>query len=163
MSQHMKLDKTDRKILEILQKSAKITNAQLSKEIGLSPAPTLERVKKLESMGVITSYHAKLNTEKIGLGVSTFVLVALRGHNRENIEQFMKEIDKIEEVIECHHITGAGDFILRIISKDIQSYQKLMLEKVSDIKVVDNMQSMVVLSTFKDSMVLPNPDNIDLH
>jgi DNA-binding Lrp family transcriptional regulator len=66
-------------------------------------------------------------------------------------------------VIECHHITGAGDFILRIISKDIQSYQKLMLEKVSDIKVVDSMQSMVVLSTFKDSMVLPIPDNIDLH
>ncbi len=163
MSQQMKLDKTDRKILEILQKSAKITNAQLSKEIGLSPAPTLERVKKLESLGVITSYHAKLNTEKIGLGVSTFVLVTLRGHNRENIEQFMKEVDKIEEVIECHHITGAGDFILRIISKDIQSYQKLMLEKVSDIKVVDNMQSMVVLSTFKDSMVLPIPDNIDLH
>jgi Lrp/AsnC family transcriptional regulator, leucine-responsive regulatory protein len=163
MSQQLKLDKTDRKILEILQKSAKITNAQLSKEIGLSPAPTLERVKKLEMMGVITSYHAKLNTEKIGLGVSTFVLVTLRGHNRENIEQFMQEIDKIEEVIECHHITGAGDFILRIISKDIRSYQKLMLEKVSDIKVVDNMQSMVVLSTFKDSMVLPVPENIDLH
>ena len=163
MSQQLKLDKTDRKILEILQKSAKITNAQLSKEIGLSPAPTLERVKKLETMGVITSYHAKLNTDKIGLGVSTFVLVTLRGHNRENIEQFIQEIDKIEEVIECHHITGAGDFILRIISRDIQTYQKLMLEKVSDIKVVDNMQSMVVLSTFKDSMVLPIPDNIDLH
>ncbi len=162
MSQQIKLDKTDRKILEILQKSAKITNAQLSKEIGLSPAPTLERVKKLETMGVITSYHAKLSTEKIGLGVSTFVLVTLRGHNRENIEQFMQEIDKIEEVIECHHITGAGDFILRIISKDIRTYQKLMLEKVSDIKVVDNMQSMVVLSTFKDSMVLPIPDNADL-
>ncbi|HLF34262.1 MAG TPA: Lrp/AsnC family transcriptional regulator [Cyclobacteriaceae bacterium] len=163
MNNPLKLDKTDRKILEILQKSAKITNAQLSKEIGLSPAPTLERVKKLESHGVITSYHAKLNTEKIGLGVSTFVLVTLRGHNRENIEQFMQEIEKIDEVIECHHITGAGDFILRIISKDIRSYQKLMLEKVSDIKVVDNMQSMVVLSTFKDSKVLPIPENIDLH
>lgn len=162
MSQQLKLDKTDRKILEILQKSAKITNAQLSKEIGLSPAPTLERVKKLENQGVITSYHAKLNTEKIGLGVSTFVLVTLRGHNRENIEQFMQEIEKIEEVIECHHITGAGDFILRIISRDIRTYQKLMLEKVSDIKVVDNMQSMVVLSTFKDSKVLPIPENIDL-
>ena len=162
MNHPLKLDKTDRKILEILQKSAKITNAQLSKEIGLSPAPTLERVKKLESHGVITSYHAKLNMEKIGLGVSTFVLVTLRGHNRDNIEQFLQEIDKIDEVIECHHITGAGDFILRIISKDIRSYQKLMLEKVSDIKIVDNMQSMVVLSTFKDSKVLPIPENIEM-
>lgn len=161
MAQHLKFDKIDRKILEILQKSAKITNAQLSKEIGLSPAPTLERVKKLETMGVINSYHAKLDTSKIGLGVTTFVLVTLVGHNRENIEKFIKEIDKVDEVIECHHITGAGDFILKIISKDIPAYQKLMLEKVSDIKVVDNMQSMVVLSTFKDSKVMPIPDNLE--
>jgi DNA-binding Lrp family transcriptional regulator len=161
MAHSLKFDKIDRKILEILQKSAKITNAQLSKEIGLSPAPTLERVKKLETMGVINSYHAKLDTSKIGLGVTTFVLVNLVGHNRENIEQFIKEIDKVDEVIECHHITGAGDFILKIISKDIPAYQKLMLEKVSDIKVVDNMQSMVVLSTFKDSKVMPIPENLE--
>jgi len=161
MNTHIKLDKTDRKILEILQSNAKITNAQLSKDIGLSPAPTLERVKKLENLGVINSYHAKLDTSKIGLGVATFVLVTLIGHNRENIEHFIEEINKVDEVIECHHITGAGDFILKIISKDIPSYQKLMLEKVSDIKVVDNMQSMVILSTFKDSKVLPIPEKID--
>ena len=161
MAHYLKFDKIDRKILEILQKSAKITNAQLSKDIGLSPAPTLERVKKLENMGVINSYHAKLDISKIGLGVTTFVLVTLVGHNKENIDKFIAEINTIEEVIECHHITGAGDFILKIISKDIPSYQKLMLEKVSNIKVVDNMQSMVVLSTFKDSKVMPIPDNIE--
>jgi DNA-binding Lrp family transcriptional regulator len=161
MAHHLKFDKTDRKILEILQKSAKITNAQLSKDIGLSPAPTLERVKKLENLGVINSYHAKLDISKIGLGVTTFVLVTLSGHNKENIDKFIEEINTIDEVIECHHITGAGDFILKVISKDIPAYQKLMLEKVSDIKVVDNMQSMVVLSTFKDSKVMPIPDSID--
>jgi DNA-binding Lrp family transcriptional regulator len=161
MAHHLKFDKTDRKILEILQKSAKITNAQLSKDIGLSPAPTLERVKKLENLGVIHSYHAKLDVSKIGLGVTTFVLVTLSGHNKENIDKFIEEINTIDEVIECHHITGAGDFILKVISKDIPAYQKLMLEKVSDIKVVDNMQSMVVLSTFKDSKVMPVPDTTD--
>jgi Lrp/AsnC family leucine-responsive transcriptional regulator len=150
-----KIDDIDRKILEILQMRAKITNARLSEEIGLSPAPTLERVKKLEQMGIITSYHAKLNTEKIGLGVTTFVLATLNGHNRVNIEGFVSAINEIPEVVECHHITGAGDFILKVIAKDIASYQKLMLEKVSDIKQVDNMQSMVVLSTFKDSKVIP--------
>ncbi len=155
MSHTHKIDDIDRKILEILQARAKITNAKLSEEIGLSPAPTLERVKKLEQMGVISSYHAKLNTEKIGLGVTTFVLATLTGHNRANIEGFIAEIEKIPEVIECHHITGAGDFILKVIAKDIASYQKLMLEKVSDIPQVDNMQSMVVLSTFKDSKVIP--------
>jgi len=155
MSHTHRIDEIDKKILEILQSRAKITNAKLSEEIGLSPAPTLERVKKLEQMGVITSYHATLNVEKIGLGVTTFVLATLNGHNRSNIEGFIEEINKIPEVIECHHITGAGDFILKVVAKDIASYQKLMLEKVSDIKQVNNMQSMVVLSTFKDSKVIP--------
>ncbi len=155
MSHTHKIDKIDKRILEILQSRAKITNAKLSEEIGLSPAPTLERVKKLEQMGIISSYHAKLNIEKVGLGVTTFVLATLNAHNRTNIESFIQEINKIPEVIECHHITGAGDFILKVIAKDIATYQKLMLEKISDIKQVDNMQSMVVLSTFKDSKVIP--------
>ena len=151
------LDKTDRKILDILQANAKITNAQLAQEIGLSPAPTLERVKKLENAGIIKSYHAKLNSEVVGLGVNTFVMVSLKGHNRENIEKFIQSIEQIDEVIECHHVTGSSDFILKIISQDISTYQKLMLEKVSNIDIVDSMQSMVILSTFKDSKVLPIP------
>ena len=156
-SSSVKLDQIDRNILEILQSNAKITNAQLSKDIGLSPAPTLERVKKLENSGIIKSYHAKLDTNLIGLGVSTFVLVTLKGHNKSNIDLFLKEINQIPEVIECHHTTGSGDFILKVIAGDITAYQKLMLEKVSEIEVVDNLQSMVILSTFKDSKVLPVP------
>jgi len=155
MSHLHKLDEIDKKILEILQARAKITNAKLSEEIGLSPAPTLERVKKLEQLGIIASYHAKLNIEKIGLGVTTFVLVTLNGHNKANIESFIEQINKVPEVVECHHITGAGDFILKVITRDISTYQKLMLEQVSDINQINNMQSMVVLSTFKDSKVIP--------
>jgi DNA-binding Lrp family transcriptional regulator len=156
---NIKLDNTDKKILEILQSNAKITNAQLSKDIGLSPAPTLERVKKLENSGIIKSYHAMLDTAKIGLGVSTFVQVTLKGHNKKNIDFFLNEINQIPEVIECHHITGSGDFILKVISSDISTYQKLMLEKVSEIEVVDSLQSMVILSTFKDSKVMPIPED----
>lgn len=152
-----KLDQIDRKILEILQNNAKITNAQLSKEVGLSPAPTLERVKKLEQTGIIESYHAKLDPAKIGLGVSTFVHVGLKGHNKENIEIFLTAIRNIDEIIECHHVTGTGDFVLRVIAKDITSYQRLMLEKVSEIPVVDNLQSMVILSTFKEKKSMPLP------
>jgi len=158
MRSTIKLDKTDRKILEILQANANITNAQLAQEIGLSPAPTLERVKKLEQAGIIKSYHATVDNARVGLGVSTFVMVSLKGHNKENIEKFVKAIAKIEEVIECHHVTGAGDFILKIVSGDIPSYQQLMLDKVTNIEVVDSMQSLVILSTFKDSKVLPIPD-----
>jgi DNA-binding Lrp family transcriptional regulator len=155
---NIKLDNTDRKILELLQRNSNITNALLAKEIGLSPAPTLERVNKLENGGVIKSYHAVIDPATVGLGVSTFVMVTLKGHNKENIEKFMNAINTVEEVIECHHITGAGDFILKIICADIAAYQQLMLEKVSNIDVVDSLQSMVILSTMKNSKVLPIPN-----
>ncbi len=153
----IKLDPTDRKILELLQTNSNITNAQLASEIGLSPAPTLERVKKLENAGVIKSYHAVVDQASIGLGVCTFVTVSLKGHNKENIDKFIKAISKIEEVVECHHVTGQADFIMKIVASDIPAYQSLMLEKVSNIEVVDNMQSTVILSTFKDSRVIPIP------
>ena len=157
-ARELRLDELDKKILKILQQNAKITNAQLSQDIGLSPAPTLERVKKLESSGLIKSYHAELNTEMLGLGVQMFVQVTLRGHNKKNINAFLDAINTIPEVIECHHVTGSGDFLLKIISRDISSYQRLMLEKVSEIDVVDSMQSMVILSTFKDSKEIPLPN-----
>ncbi len=152
-----KLDSIDRKILELLQANSNITNAQLAQEIGLSPAPTLERVKKLETQDVIKSYHAVVDMASVGLGVCTFVTVSLKGHNKDNIEKFIKAISKIPEVVECHHVTGQADFILKVVATDIPAYQNLMLEKVTNIEVVDNMQSTVILSTFKDSRVLPIP------
>jgi len=161
MATTFKLDKIDRKILEILQSNAKITNAQLSKDIGLSPAPTLERVKKLENQGIITSYHAKLDLGKIGLGVSTFVQVSLKGHKKATTDAFLKEIEKIDEVVECHHMTGTADFVLKIVAKDMESYQKLMLEKVSEIEVVNTLETNVILKTYKDSKVMPLPEQLE--
>lgn len=154
----IKLDAIDRKILELLQTNSNITNAQLAQEIGLSPAPTLERVKKLETAGVIRSYHAVVDTASVGLGVSTFVMASLKGHNKENIGKFITAIAAIKEIVECHHVTGQADFILKIVCADIPSYQNLMLEKVSNIEVVDNLQSMVILSTFKDTKIVPIPE-----
>ena len=153
----IKLDKIDRHILDILQQQGKITNAELAQRIGLSPAPTLERVKKLEKSGVIKSYHAQIDNSKVGLGVSTFVRVSLKGQNMEHIRSFISSIEKIDEIIECHHITSSSDFILKIVAPNIPEYQKLMLEKVTDIDVVANMQSMIILSTFKDSKKVPIP------
>lgn len=154
----LKLDAIDRKILELLQRNSNITNAQLAQEVGLSPAPTLERVKKLETAGIIKSYHAVVDTASVGLGVSTFVMASLKGHNKENITKFISAISAIPEIVECHHLTGEADFILKIVAPDIPSYQKLMLEQVSNIEVVDNLQSMVILSTFKDTKMVPIPE-----
>jgi Lrp/AsnC family transcriptional regulator, leucine-responsive regulatory protein len=155
MSSSLKLDPIDKKILEKLQANAKITNSQLAQEIGLSPAPTLERVRKLENMGLIKSYHAQVDTTKLGLGVSIFVQVSLSSHKKNQIKSFVDKINKIHEVVECHHITGAGDFLLKVVTKDIASYQELILEKLVDIEEIGNMQSMVILSTFKDNKVMP--------
>jgi Lrp/AsnC family leucine-responsive transcriptional regulator len=153
----LKLDAIDAKILTILQRDGNMTNSQLSKEIGLSPAPTLERVKKLENAGYIKSYHAKVDNHKVGLGVCTFVHITLTSHNKKSIDAFVQEINKIDEIIECHHVTGSADFILKVVSKDIASYQKLILNKISEIKEVDGMQSMVVLATFKETEAVPIP------
>ena len=150
-----KIDKVDKKILKILQSDGRITNAQLSKEIGLSPAPTLERVKKLEQTGFINSYHAVLDPEKLGIGVCTFVKVSLKNHNKASIERFIAAIDQIEEITECHHTTGSCDFMLKVVAADINSYQQLMLEKVTNIEDIQDIESMIILSTFKDSRSLP--------
>src|SRR5690349_22233918 len=98
MKNNIKLDVTDRKILEILQENSNITNAQLAKQIGLSPAPTLERVNKLETSGVIKSYHAVVDAASVGLGVSTFVMSSLKGHNKQNIDKFISAIKLVDEV-----------------------------------------------------------------
>jgi len=155
----IKLDPIDRKILELLQANSNITNAQLAQEVGLSAAPTLERVKKLETAGVLRSYHAVVDPASVGLGVSTFVMASLKGHNKDNISKFMSAIANIPEIVECHHVTGQADFILKIVCTDIPSYQNLMLEKVTNIEVVDNLQSMVILSTFKDTKRIPIPES----
>ncbi|MFN3589003.1 MAG: Lrp/AsnC family transcriptional regulator [Spirosomataceae bacterium] len=152
-----KLDQIDHKLLEILQGNGKITNAQLSKDIGLSPAPTLERVKKLETSGIIESYHAHIDREKVGLGVMTFVQVTLNGHRKSVTDLFVSTIEQVPEIIECHHVTGSCDFLLKVIAKDIGSYQKLIMETINEIEVVASTQTMVILSTFKNSKVLPIP------
>ena len=157
MTKRIKLDKKDKQILKILQTDGRITNAQLAQDVGLSPAPTLERVKKLEKAGIIESYHAHLNHAAIGLGVSTFVKVTLKGHNKETITRFTKEIQKVDEVVECHHTTGTADFMLKVVARDIPAYQELMLESITEIMEINEIESMVILSTLKDTKSVPIP------
>jgi Lrp/AsnC family transcriptional regulator, leucine-responsive regulatory protein len=155
INQPIKLDQIDKHILEILQANAKITNSQLAQEVGLSPAPTLERVRKLENAGLILSYHAEIDVKQMGLGTGVFVLISLSGHKKNQIMSFVDKINKIPEVIECHHITGSGDFLLKVLTHDISSYQQLILNTLVEIEEIGNMQSMMILSTFKNSKVMP--------
>lgn len=150
-----KLDKIDLKILKILQQNSKITNLDLSKKIGLSPAPTLERVKKLEATNIIESYHAKVNAEKIGLNVSTFVLLTLAWSKENALDNFIEKLNKIDEVTEAYIITGDGDFLLKVITKDIPSYEQLLFKKLSQIEEVERLKTFMTLSKVKRSKVLP--------
>ncbi|MGA0232407.1 MAG: Lrp/AsnC family transcriptional regulator [Saprospiraceae bacterium] len=150
-----KLDKIDLSILRILQENSKITNLELSKKIGLSPAPTLERVKKLEATNIIESYHAKVNAEKIGLNVRTFVLVSL-AWNRENaLDNFLDKINKIDEITEGYVVTGDGDFLLKVITKDIPSFEQLLFKKLSQIEEVERLKTFMTLSKIKKTKLLP--------
>lgn len=149
------LDNTDLKILRILQERGKITNIQLSQEIGLSPAPTLERVKKLENNGCIASYHAKLDSEKLGLGFSALIQVSLTRQMDNAISEFRKHIDEIDEIVECYQLTGNFDYQLRVVVQDIPAFEKLIAEKLSKIEEIGQMQTTVVLSKIKDSHILP--------
>ncbi len=150
-----KIDKLDSHILQILQENSKITNLELSKRIGLSPAPTLERVKKLENSGVIESYHAKVNPEALGLQVRTFVLVSLAWQKENALENFLKQIEEINEISECYIITGDADFILKVICKDLASYEKLLFKTLSQIEQIERLKTLMTLSVVKDKKVLP--------
>ncbi|MGI4022718.1 MAG: Lrp/AsnC family transcriptional regulator [Janthinobacterium lividum] len=151
----VELDKTDLQILKILQQNGRITNLQLSNEIGLSPAPTLERVRKLENSGYILSYHALVDEEKLGLGIKTFIQVSLDFHKNNTIQNFLDEIQEIKEITECHHVTGQCDFLLKVYVKDIKSYEQLIMQKISRITVVKTFQTMIIMSTNKKEPTVP--------
>jgi len=150
-----KLDKIDLKIIKILQNNSKITNLELSKQIGLSPAPTLERVKKLESTKVIESYHAIINPTSIGLNVKTFVLVSLAWQKEKALNNFLEKVKAIEEITECYIITGEADFLIKIVCKDIPTYEQLLFKTLSQIEEIERLKTLMTLSTVKNSKILP--------
>ncbi|SEP62298.1 Lrp/AsnC family transcriptional regulator [Neolewinella agarilytica] len=150
-----KLDKIDLHILKILQDNSKITNLDLSKRIGLSPAPTLERVKKLEQNDTIQSYHAQVNPEAIGLMVKTFVLVSLDWRKDMARENFLSQVESIEEITECYIITGEADFLIKIVCKDIPTYERLLFKTLQQIDEIERLKTLMTLSTVKDSKLLP--------
>ncbi|TAH03748.1 MAG: Lrp/AsnC family transcriptional regulator [Sphingobacteriales bacterium] len=151
----MEIDKIDLNILKIMQENGRITNLQLSQNIGLSPAPTLERVRKLEHLGYIKSYHALVDEEKLGLGIKTFIQVSLDFHQNDTIQIFLEEINAIKEITECHHVTGQCDFILKAYVKDIKTYEQLIMQKISKISVVKTFQTMMIMSTNKKEPIVP--------
>jgi Lrp/AsnC family leucine-responsive transcriptional regulator len=150
-----KLDAIDYKILKLIQVEGRITNLELSNKIGLSPAPTLERVKKLEKLKVIESYHARLNKAKLRLGVSVFIQVTLSRQVENVINKFKERINEIPEIIECYQITGNSDYLLKVLVQDIPAFEKLIADKFSKMEEIGHLQTMLIISEVKHSNLLP--------
>lgn len=159
----MKLDKIDLSILKELQYNSKITNIELSKKIGLSAAPTLGRVQKLEKNGLIKSYHAKINAAKLGLGLTALIHVSLIKQIGNTVENFSKKILNIDEIIECLQLTGKFDYQIKVMVKDINSFEQFLANKLSQFEEINKIHTSIILSSIKQTPIIPINYNNELN
>lgn len=149
------LDETDVRLLAILQTDGRITNADLAKRVGLSPPSVLQRVRALERAGLIKAYVALLDPDRLGLKTTVLAMISLSMHQDQPIERFRKAVQEIDEIVECYHVSGEFDFLLKIIVKDIKSYELLIREKLSKIRGIHQIRSSFVLGTNKHTTKIP--------
>ncbi|MFD0762781.1 Lrp/AsnC family transcriptional regulator [Lutibacter aestuarii] len=148
------LDDLDKKILNLLQQNSKANIKEIALKIGLTQTPTYERIKRLEKNGYIEKYVAILNKEKIGFHVEVFCQVTLLVHSKDLITKFELAIHKIDEVVECFHVAGNYDYLLKIIVKDMNTYQNFLKNKLSVLDSVANVQSTFVMTSTKKTSIL---------
>jgi DNA-binding Lrp family transcriptional regulator len=123
---HTKLDRLDLKILAQLQQSGRVTNVELADAVGLSPSPCLTRVKRLEKAGYITGYSAHVNLHKLGEFLTVFTEVTLTEHRSGDFSRFEARIRKIDEIIECHLVSGGYDYLLKFVTRGVSHYQSII-------------------------------------
>jgi Lrp/AsnC family leucine-responsive transcriptional regulator len=149
------LNPADKRILEVLQNQGRIPNVQLAAEVGLSPSTVLERVRKLEERGIIEKYVALVDNKRVGLGTVAFVAVSLNLHQTDSIENFHHFVEGCAKVLECHHVAGTEDYLLKVYSHDIDDYEHFLLTALTRTKGVDRVRTMFVLSTLKRETAIP--------
>ncbi|ENR5394245.1 TPA: Lrp/AsnC family transcriptional regulator [Providencia rettgeri] len=145
----MAIDKTEIKILKLLQDDARITNQVLAEKVGMSASPCWRRVKKLEEEHIIEGYRAILNRKKIGLGVMVFVRVIIDSDSEAEAQKFEQEVTELENVVACYSIGGDTDFLLQVVSHDLDSYADFAMTVIRRLPGIKEMQSMFVLKEIK--------------
>lgn len=150
----MKLDALDLSILKLLQKNSKLTNKALSTHLSLSVTAIYERIKKLEKTGIIKGYVALLSKEKLDQSFVAFCHVKLIQHTQDNVKQFEKEVIKIDEVLECYHLSGDYDYLLKVHVKDMESYRNFMIEKLTNLNHIGSTHSMFMINEVKHTTAL---------
>lgn len=149
------LDATDRRILRELQRDGALRNDHLAERVSLTPAPTLRRVRELESAGVISRYAALLDPDRVGLGVRVKVDVRLASQTRTGIDAFSKAIMAMPEVIECMILFGEWDYVLTVVARDVDDYQRFVFDKLSKLSNIATYRSTLIMRVVKHTTVLP--------
>ncbi len=152
------LDQTDICILSELQENSRLTVKELAAKVHLSPTPTFERVKRLEREGYISKYIAVLNAERINCGFVAFCYLKMKQHTHDNAVRIMEAVSEIPEIAECYNISGEYDFLLKIHTGDMKSYQKFLLRILGDLDCIGSLNSSFVLGEVKNTHRLPLPD-----
>jgi DNA-binding Lrp family transcriptional regulator len=151
----MMLEELDISILQILQSNGRISNAELARRINLSPPATLARVRRLEESGYIDGYVAFVNHRQAGYDMLCFVSVSLQLHDIEQVTGFRDAVRKIPEVLECHHVTGDYDYLLKIVAHNTQDLENFLLRKLTPIPGVARIHTSLVLNEVKSTTVIP--------
>lgn len=152
----MEFDRYDRRILEELQRDGRISNQELAERIGLSPSPCLRRVRTLEEMGLITGYRAMLDANKLGLSLMALIHISMDRHTPERFANFEEKVAALPEVLECLLVTGQdADYQLKVVVRDMDAFQALLLEKITRIEGVSGVHSSFVLRRVVDKTALP--------
>jgi len=144
------LDITDRKILKLLQYDTRLTNKELADKLGKSVTPIYERIRRLEREGYIRQYVALLDRQKVGILLLAYTNVQLKEHSFSMLKAFEKAIVKLDEVMECNHMTGSYDYLLKIGVRDMQEYQEFIINKLSRLANISTVQSSFVMTELKN-------------
>ncbi len=149
------LDQIDRRLLAELQDEGRVTNVELAQRVGLTAPPCLRRVRSLEESGVIKGYHAELDGAKLGFSITVFALVSLKSQAEESLRQFEDHMRTLAEVRECHMLNGEIDFILKIVSQDLQSFQEFLTSKLTPAPNVASVKTSLTIRTAKQLPGVP--------
>lgn len=151
----MKLDRTDYRILHHVQNHGRMPNTELAEAIGLSPSPCLRRVRALEQAGVIRRYVGIVDAHAVGLPINAFVSVSLRSQEKAALEKFQARVASYPEVMECYLMTGSSDYLLRVVMPDLESYERFLVEKLTKVPGIDNIQTSFALKPIVQRTELP--------
>jgi Lrp/AsnC family leucine-responsive transcriptional regulator len=148
-------DAVDRQILAILQASGRIANIDLADAVSLSPSACLRRVKALEADGLIAGYHAEIDREKLGLGLSVFIELKVERHSRDTSSQVEQTLAAIPAVLACHVVSGAADFLVEVAVPSLRAYEQLLLDQILAIPEVVDAHTTFAIRTVKTRAPLP--------